>query len=267
MKGFTSVNERRLVGSKLPARPCNLRLIGLLSTVILLFLWKVISIKINADIILPPPEDVLIRLVIIAQSKNFWQSILNTTIRTLYGFTLSFVMGFITGIAWGSSKKISAVLSPLISVIRAVPVMSVILIAMIWFRTDMVPVFVCFLMIFPIITANVSQGIGEVDPSLIEMATAFKLSKYNILFHITIPSTIPFVLAGVRAAVGVAWKSVIAAEVLSQPVKAIGTGIQFSQMNLETAEVIAWTVIAVVLSKISEFSVELIIKNRKWRPY
>ncbi|RKX84912.1 MAG: ABC transporter permease [Spirochaetes bacterium] len=258
MKVFTSANEKKL---------SNLRLIGLISTLFLLLLWKIISIKIGADIILPPPEDVLIRLIEISKSINFWQSILKTTTRTLYGFTLSFGLGFITGIACGSSKRVSAALSPLISVIRAIPVMSIILIAMIWFRTDMVPVFVCFLMIFPIITANVSQGISEVDRSLIEMASAFKLSRLNILFHITIPSTIPFVLAGVRAAVGVAWKSVIAAEVLSLPVKAIGTGIQFSQMNLETAEVIAWTVIAVILSKVSEFAVELIIKSRKWRSY
>ena len=256
MKVFTSVNDKR-----------NHRYIGLLSTLVLLLLWKVISININAKIILPPPEDVIIRLIKISQSRIFWQSILTTTIRTLYGFTLSFVLGFITGITCGSSKRVSAALSPLVSVIRSVPVMSIILIAMIWFRTDMVPVFVCFLMIFPIITANVSQGIIEVDKSLIEMASAFRLTKYNILFHITIPSTIPFVLSGVRAAVGVAWKSVIAAEVLSQPVKAIGTGIQFSQMNLETAEVIAWTVIAVILSKISEFAVEMIIKSRRWRLY
>ena len=94
---------------------------------------------------------------------------------------------------------------------------------------------------------------------------AARRAYLNILFHITIPSTIPFVLAGVRAAVGIAWKSVIAAEVLSQPVKAIGTGIQYSQMNLETAEVMAWTVLAVILSKVSEFAVELIIKSRKWR--
>ena len=251
MKDFTSLNKKKLI--------------GLISTLFLLLLWKLISVKIDAVIILPAPEDVIIRLGQIALSKNFWMAIANTTVRTLYGFILSFCAGFIAGIACGSSSRINAALSPLISVIRTIPVMSVILIAMIWFKTDMVPVFVCFLMIFPIITANVSQGISEVDKSLIDMASAFKLSKFNTLLHISIPSTIPFVLAGVRAAVGVAWKSVIAAEVLSQPVRAIGTGIQFSQMNLETAEVMAWTVIAIILSKISESSVELLIKSRKWK--
>ncbi len=253
MKDFISVNKKTKI--------------GLLSTLGLLLLWKVISININAEIILPPPEDVILRLIAIAQNKSFWQAVGNTTVRTFYGFILSFTAGFITGIACGSSSGISAALSPIISVIRTIPVMSVILIAMIWFKTDMVPVFVCFLMIFPIITANVSQGIREVDKSLIEMASAFNLSKRNVLLHITIPSTIPYILAGIRAGIGVAWKSVIAAEVLSQPVKAIGTGIQFSQMNLETAEVMAWTVIAIVLAKISESAVELIIKRRKWRSY
>ncbi|MDA3939215.1 MAG: ABC transporter permease subunit, partial [Spirochaetia bacterium] len=204
MKVFTSVNNK---------------LISVLSAIVLFLLWKIFSIKINAEIILPPPEDVLFRLIDISKSNKFWQSVISTTTRTLYGFTLSFTAGFITGIACGSSKRISAALTPLISVIRAVPVMSVILIAMIWFRTDMVPVFVCFLMIFPIITANVSQGISEVDNSLIEMASAFNISKYNKLLHITIPSIIPFVLAGIRSAVGVAWKSGFAAEVLCQQVK------------------------------------------------
>ena len=251
MKDFTSITKKRLI--------------GLFSTLFLLLLWKIISVKIDAAIILPAPEDVIIRLGQIALNINFWLAIANTAARTLYGFILSFCAGFIAGIACGSSSRINAALSPLISVIRTIPVMSVILIAMIWFKTDMVPVFVCFLMIFPIITANVSQGISEVDISLLEMAAAFKMNKITILFHITIPSTIPFVLAGVRAAIGVAWKSVIAAEVLSQPVKAIGTGIQFSQMNLETAEVMAWTIIAIILSKTSELSVELLIKNRKWQ--
>lgn len=250
MKDSTSVNKKRWI--------------GVFSTFIILLMWKIISIGIDADIILPAPEDVIIRLFIIIRNKNFWKAVGSTAARTLFGFILSFCAGFITGIACGSSSRINAALSPIISVIRTIPVMSVILIAMIWFKTDMVPVFVCFLMIFPIITSNVSQGIREVDKSLIEMASAFKLTKLNILLYISIPSTIPFVLAGVRAAVGVAWKSVIAAEVLSQPVRAIGTGIQFSQMNLETAEVMAWTVLAVILSKISEYSVELLIQSQKW---
>jgi NitT/TauT family transport system permease protein len=251
MKGFISKNEKKLI--------------GLFFTIALLAVWKIISIKIDADIILPPPEDVIIRLARISRDKQFWQAVGNTTVRTIYGFIISLSAGFITGIVCGSNPRINAALSPLISVIRTIPVMSIILLAMIWFKTDMVPVFVCFLMIFPIITANVSQGIRVVNKSFIEMAAAFKISKSNVMFHITIPSTIPFVLAGVRAAVGVAWKSVIAAEVLSQPIRAIGTGIQFSQMNLETAEVMAWTVIAIILSKISEIIVELIIKSRKRR--
>jgi len=252
MKDSTSNFERRIIGS--------------ISAVIFIVIWKIFSGRIDAEIILPAPEDVFLRLLTIIGSRGFRLAVGSTALRIGWGFLLSFAAGFITGIACGSSRRIDAALAPIISVIRTVPVMSVILLAMIWFQTDGVPIFVCFLMVFPIITANVRQGVDGVDPGLLGMGTSYNLSRTQILMNITIPSVVPYVLAGLRASVGVAWKSVIAAEVLSQPIRAIGTGLQFAQMNLETAEVMAWTVAAIILSWISEKVLDLLVKKLKWRP-
>ena len=251
MKGSTSASEK---------------IIGIVSAAVFIFLWKIISLRVDAEIILPGPEDVFLRLIEISRSLKFRQALASTAIRTGYGFLLSFAAGFIAGIACGSSRKINAALSPVISIIRTVPVMSVILLAMIWFQTDGVPVFVCVLMVFPIITANVRQGVDGVDPGLLAMGEAYRLSRLQVLLHITIPSVVPYVLAGLRASIGVAWKAVIAAEVLSQPLRAVGTGLQFAQMNLETAEVMAWTVAAIVLSWLSEQILDFVIERAKWRP-
>jgi NitT/TauT family transport system permease protein len=252
MKDSTSTFERRII--------------GIVSTVLFLVIWKIASVRVGAEIILPSPEDVFLRLIKVAQSRTFKLAVGSTALRTFYGFILSFAAGFVVGIACGSSRRIDAALAPLISIIRTVPVMSVILLAMIWFQTDGVPVFVCFLMVFPIITANVRQGVDGVDRKLLGMGTSYNLSRFQILTNITIPSVVPYVLAGLRASIGVAWKAVIAAEVLSQPLRAIGTGLQFSQMNLETAEVMAWTIAAIVFSWISEKLLDLAVKKLKWRP-
>ncbi len=225
---------------------------GILTAAVLLVIWKLAAVRINIPIIVPAPEAVILRFSEIAVTAEFREALGHTALRTLLGFVISFTAGFVTGIACGSNRTINSALSPVITIIRTVPVMSVIILAMIWFKTDMVPVFVCFLMVFPIITANVTEGIRSIDPALVEMGQVFRLSSRDILFHITVPSVVPFILSGVRASVGVAWKSVIAAEVLSQPVRAIGSGMQFAQMNLETAEVIAWTLTAVILSWLSE---------------
>ena len=250
MTGFTSKTEKRLLGA--------------LSAVFFLLIWKIASLRIGTDIILPAPETVLLRLLAILVSPGFRQAVGATVLRTLYGLMISFVLGFTAGIACGSSRRIDAFLSPLIALARTAPVMSVILLAMIWFKTDMVPVFVGILMIFPILTANIRQGVRGVDKKLLELGKVYQLSRSEVLKEITIPSVVPFIIAGLRSGIGIAWKVVIAAEVLSQPVHAIGTELQFSQMNLETAEVLAWTVTAVVLSSLSEFLLDIFIRRRRW---
>ncbi|MDC7228236.1 MAG: ABC transporter permease subunit [Spirochaetales bacterium] len=247
MKGFTSKFEKHLI--------------GVASTAVLILIWKLVSLRIGTDIILPAPETVLLRLEALVTGLDFWMAVGATVLRTVYGLALSFVLGFSAGIASGVSRRVDAMLSPLVSVTRTVPVMSLILLAMIWFKTDLVPVFVCVLMIFPILTANVKQGVAGVDRKLIEFSVVYKLSRREALREIIIPSVVPFVLGGLRSSIGVGWKVVIAAEVLAQPVRAIGTGLQFSQMNLETAEVLGWTVMAVVLSWLSEGILDVIIKR------
>ena len=236
-----------------------------LSAAVLILLWKLFSLRIGTDIILPAPENVLRRLISIAADPGFAAAVGSTVIRTVYGLALSFILGFCAGIASGLSRRVDAVLSPIVSVMRTVPVMSVILLAMIWFRTEMVPVFVCVLMIFPILTANVKQGVEGVDRKLLQFAKVYRLGGNGVLLHVIIPSVTPFVLAGLRGGIGVGWKVIIAAEVLSQPVRAVGTEMQFSQMNLETADVIAWTAVAVILSSLSEAFLDRVIKRMKKR--
>lgn len=240
------------------------RILSAISTAVIIILWKAASIYIDTDIILPAPETVVLRLLAIMSAGQFWAAVGATVLRTVYGLLISFVLGFTAGIACGINERVDAVFAPVVSAARTIPVMSIILLAMIWFKTDTVPVFVCVLMIFPIITTNVKQGVKNVDRRLLEFGAVYGLSRFDKLKEITIPSIVPFVLAGLRSSIGVGWKVVIAAEVLSQPVKAIGTGLQFSQMNLETAEVMAWTLVALVLSGVSEMLLDLIIKKKRW---
>ncbi|MDC7124516.1 MAG: ABC transporter permease subunit [Spirochaetales bacterium] len=238
--------------------------ISVLSAIVFILIWKLVSLRIGTDIILPSPETVLLRLLKILISVKFWFAVGATALRILYGLVISFIVGFFAGFACGKNVYANAILSPIISITRTTPVMSIILLAMIWFKTDFVPVFVSILMIFPIITANVSQGVKNIDKRFIELGQVYHIGRFDFFINITLPSIAPFVFAGLRSSIGLAWKVVIAAEVLSQPIKAIGTNLQFSQMNLETADVIAWTVAAVILGRISERILDFVVRNKRW---
>ena len=193
------------------------------------------------------------------------KTVLFTLKRGVTGFLLSAAAALIIGIAAGENRFVFILLKPLLTVIKTVPVLSIVLLAIIWLTTENVPVFVCFLVVFPIISGNVIEGIKNVDPHLLEMADIYRVSKIKIIFQIYIPSLIPYLLAGLSTAAGVTWKAVIAAEVISMPRSAIGTGMQFAQIQLNTADLFAWTIVAIIISSVSESILLMLQYFLPWR--
>lgn len=201
---------------------------------------------------MPSPEVTVVKMWSVIQSPDFWPAVGLTIGRGLLGFLISCVLGLVLGFVAGFSPPVYWLLQPWVTVIRTVPVMSVIILAIIWFRTDIVPVFVTLLMIFPIIYSNVLAGIKNVDQQLLEMCRIYRIKTRRIVTELYVPSTLPYLLAGAANAMGITWKVIIAAEILSQPHFAIGTNLMIAKIELETAQVFAWTVVIVLISFISE---------------
>lgn len=227
-------------------------LVSLGSVLFLLLVWKILALVIGAEIILPAPETTIFDLVNAVQSTGFWHSVAATVYRGLVGFFVSCLAGIVAGFMAGFSPLIFWALQPFMTVIRTTPVMSFILLALIWFHTEMVPIFVAFLIAFPIIFDNVVQGIKNVDRQLVEMARLFQVKPWRILCELYIPSILPFLAAGTSSAMGLTWKVIIAAEILSQPAFGIGTQMQNARIYLETARILSWTVVIVTISFVFE---------------
>lgn len=238
----------------------------ILSIFTLIITWKIISLIVNQQMILPSPEATFKSLIFLLKSKTFFKAVITTIGRGLLGFFLSCTLGAVVGILTGISSVIEKMLEPLLIIIKSTPVMSIIILALIWFETDYVPVFVSFLVAFPIICVNVSEGMKSVDGKIIQMAQIYGVKKWRILFEIYIPSITSFFVAGVSTAMGIGWKAVIAAEVLSQPKYAIGTSLYTSKIYIETESVFAWTVVAILLSFVFERVIRILEKKMiRWR--
>lgn len=231
---------------------CKRYLYSALGIILLLGVWKLVSVIINSEIILPAPEAALLKTLRFFIDFSFYRAFGITLLRGVAGFAISCAAGGIVGIAAGSWPRFHYLIRPFLSTIKATPVMSVILIALIWFTTGTVPIFSAFLMAFPIITGNIVQGIREVDSDLLKMARVFNVPRGRVLTGLKIPSVFPFFLSGASTALGITWKVVIAAEVLAQPLNALGTGLYEAKLRLETAEVFAWTIVAIAVSAASE---------------
>jgi NitT/TauT family transport system permease protein len=230
--------------------------------IILIFGWKVWALVINAEIILPSPEKVLKEIVSFLWDLHFWQSIAASMGRVAISFLLSLFLGVILGGLAGYNRIVHALILPFLAVLKATPLMSIILISLIWFHTGIVPIFVCFLMSFPIIASNIIEGIASVDKKLIDMATVYKLGFKKKVFKIYLPSIKPFFVSAAATSLAISWKVVVAAEVLSQPVWGMGTGLQNSKIGLETAKVFAWTAFAILFSAATELLFRKMVRLR-----
>jgi NitT/TauT family transport system permease protein len=243
----------------------NNRVISGTVVIVLILVWELIARITGSRQILPGPVESFTTLIKLIGAPSFFPSLGSTLLRGILGFILSFGAALLVGILSGISRKTEAGFRPVIITLRSTPVISFILLALIWFRVDQVPVFIGFLTMFPILSTNITQGIRSTDHGLIEMARIYEVSDIRILRDIYIPSILPFLFSGASTATGFGWRSIIIGEVLSQPRYGIGAMMQDSQSFLLVAEVVAWTLIAVVFGAFFEWLIRITEKRiMKW---
>ena len=122
------------------------------------------------------------------------------------------------------------------------------------------PVFTAFLMVFPVIAANAAEGVRRVDPLLVELFKVYKMSGKEALRLLYVTSIMPFIMGGMKSSLSLCWKVVVAAEVLVQPFRSLGTGMQQAKARLETPELFAWTLVTVISAALFQAALGLIQK-------
>ncbi len=228
-----------------------------------ILVWEILSQLVNQEFYLPSPQSTIVSLLNLLAEKDTYITILYSSYRTLLGFMVSCIVGVVLGYICGISKSFYNLFNPLISVIRTVPVMSIIIIAIMWFKDTNVPIFVAFLMCFPIIWTNTVSGIHSTDIKLLQMCSIYNIKNIRIIKSVYFYSALPYIKAGMISALGISWKVTSAAEVLSLPKYSIGGYLYDSKVYLEIPDLFAWTIIIIFLSIIFEKILKIIFRAGK----
>lgn len=240
MTRFITKNKLKKTGASLAA------------AVFWLAVWQLASVKVAQELLLVPPARAFLRLFELAGQPRFWQPVLFSCLRVVGGFVLALILGVVLAVIAARSSPVRHLLEPLFGIIRATPVVSFIILVVLWMPSSSVPVFIAFLMVIPMVWANLRTGIGETDPDLLEMARVFRFSRMKTVRMVYIPSVLPQLVSACRVGIGFAWKSVIAAEVICLPRAAIGKQIYNARIYTETADLFAWTIAVILLSVLIE---------------
>lgn len=217
-----------------------------------LCVWQLAAWAVGRDLLLPGPWTVARTLAGLVVTGQFWLSTGLTLLRIFAGALAGAVLGTALAVLTCASRWCDRLLSPLVKVVRATPVVSFILLVLLWVSTGRVSAVISALMVLPVLWGNVAKGIRQTDPQLLELAGAYRFGRGKTARLVYVPSAAPYFAAGVETGLGLAWKAGVAAEALCRPKLAIGTQIYFSRTYFETPDLFAWTVVVILLSFLME---------------
>ena len=224
-----------------------------------LIVWQVAAMAVKQRLLLASPVETLLRLIQLIRTAVFWQSALFSMGHILLGFGLAVALSITFSALAARFTAVRELLSPPLAVIRSVPVASFVIVALIWIPSRRLSVLISFLIALPVLYEGVLAAISRTDPQLLEMAHVFRMSPVNRLIHLYLPAVLPHFRAAAVTAMGLAWKSGVAAEVIGVPGGSIGEKLYKAKVYLATPDLFAWTLTIVLLSLLCTRALSLLL--------
>ncbi len=217
-----------------------------------LLLWQLASLAVAQPLLLPSPLSVAQTLSGLVVTSEFWSITAQSLMRIGVGFIAGVVVGTAAAFATTRWSTVDVLISGPLRIIRATPVASFAILALVWIPSGGVPAAIVFVMVTPLVWDTIAAGLRQRDRELLEMAEVFAFSRWDRLRRVELPGLRPYFVTASTNAMGLAWKAGIAAEVISHPDWAIGSSLAEAKVYLETPTVFAWTIVAVTLSLMLE---------------
>lgn len=213
-----------------------------------LLIWQMGAMAMDQQILLVSPIAVLIRLGTLAVEPSFWKAVGFSLLRITGGFFLGAAVGTVLAALSARLRRVEELLVPLLLAIKSIPVASFIILALILFSSRNLSVLISFLMVLPVLYAGVLGGIRAMDKQMLEMAQVFQIPAPRRVRYVYLPQVLPYFRAACASALGLCWKSGIAAEVIGMPTGSIGERLQQAKIYLDTPDLFAWTLVIVLVS-------------------
>ena len=220
----------------------------LAASVFWLGVWQAAAVAIGQEVFLVSPVQAIGTLVELLPQAEFWQRIGFSAGRILLGFGLGVLSSAVLAVAAEKWEWVDALLAPVMQLVKATPVASFIILALVWVSGRSLSILISFLMVLPVLYSAVRTGIESADVQLLEMAQVFRLSLARRVKAIWLPAILPAFRQGCSVALGICWKSGVAAEVIGLPDGSIGDALYRAKITLSTGELFAWTFVIILLS-------------------
>ena len=202
----------------------------------------------HGELLLASPAAVVKRLMELVITTEFWGVVFTSSLHIFGGFFAGCILAILLAGLSYRVRILRDLLAPLVAAVKAVPVVSFIILALIWLDSSALSLFISALMVFPPIYLNILAGLDATDVKLLEMADVFHVSRIRRIRGIYMPQLLPYFRSACSLALGLCWKSGAAAEVIGLPGGTIGERLYTAKVYFQTPDLFAWTAVIVAIS-------------------
>lgn len=210
--------------------------------------WMLVAALVAQPLILPGPGAVVGALLRLVCDAGTWAILAGSGARILGGLALAAVCGGVLAGASSRSRAFARLVAPALSFVKATPVACVVVLLLIWLGSARVSIAAVFLMALPGVYFSLAEGLTQVDQPLEQMFRLHGVRGWRLFFAHIWREVLPFVLSCARAVIGMSWKAGVAAELIGMAAGTVGERIYQAKLLIETADLLAWTVLVVAAS-------------------
>lgn len=210
--------------------------------------WVFAAELVAQPLILPGPGAVVVALLRLVCDAGTWAILMGSGARILGGLALAAVCGGVLAGISSRSRAFARLVAPVLSFVKATPVACVVVLLLIWLGSARVSIAAVFLMALPGVYFSLVEGLAQVNKPLEQMFRLHGVRGWRLFCAHTWREVLPFVLSCARAVIGMSWKAGVAAELIGMAAGTVGERIYQAKLLIETADLLAWTVLVVAAS-------------------
>lgn len=223
-----------------------------------LAVWVIAAYLVDLPLLFPYPWEVLGRLFELMGTATFYAVTFKSLRNVLLGTLIAIVGGCALSCLTARFSFFRQLFLAPITIIKATPVASVIILLWLFIGSAFLPSFITVLIVLPVVWTNLDEGWRRIDKGLTEMTRVYGFSLSRRMLCLTLPSLKPYFVSACRTSIGLAWKAGIAAEIIVRPISSIGLHISDAKYSLESIDLFAWTLVVILLSLAIEFAFSLL---------
>ena len=237
---------------------------GAIGVAALLLIWQAMSVAYNLQQILPPPlavaRDIVNTLTLHYEQRwlygpNIYQHLAASFIRAVTGFSFAAALAIPLGLLVGRIRLVREFIDPVIRSLYPIPGIAWIPMAILWFGLgNTAVIFVVFIAEFFPLYFNTETGARNINPILVDAGRCFGATRLTLFRRVILPASIPYIITGMRIALGGAWRMIVAGEMLASET-GIGSVLMESRFQFRATDLM----MAMILISIVGYATERLI--------